>query len=117
MFGLSLPPVVCRRDHVILTCICVCLRIVVSKTYCVVFLFCFSSSMLPVFLDCLFWIAPSVFSHVYLMVNGTHPSPFASKFQQSYTYKQTIKSFVSSVTNPTNYNKYENTHMETTVAC
>jgi hypothetical protein len=36
--------------------ICVCLRIVVSNTYCVVFLFCFSSS-----LDSLFLIVPSVF--------------------------------------------------------
>ena len=42
--------------------ICVCLRIVVSNTYCVVFLFC----MLPVSLDCPFLIARSVFSNVYL---------------------------------------------------
>jgi len=36
-----------------------CLRIVVSNTYCVVFLFCLSSSypMLPVSLDCPFLIA------------------------------------------------------------
>jgi hypothetical protein len=27
--------------------ICVCLHILVSKTYCVVFLFCFSSSFVP----------------------------------------------------------------------
>jgi hypothetical protein len=40
--------------------------IVVSNTYCVVFLFCFSSSMLPVSLDCPFVIAPSIFSNVYL---------------------------------------------------
>jgi len=38
MFGSSLPPVVC------ISVICVCLRIVVSNTYCVVFLFCLSSS-------------------------------------------------------------------------
>jgi hypothetical protein len=41
----------------------------VSHTYCVVFLFCFSSSlcsMLPVSLDCPFFIATSVFSNVYL---------------------------------------------------
>ena len=47
---------------------CVCLRIVVSNTYCVMFLFCFSLScvpyicMLPVSLDCPFLIVPSVFS-------------------------------------------------------
>ena len=32
---------------------------------CVVFLVCFSSSMLPVSLDCQFLIATSVFSNVY----------------------------------------------------
>ena len=44
--------------------------IVVSNTYCVVFLFCFSSSYVPYvasFLDCPFLIAPLVFSHVYLI--------------------------------------------------
>ena len=66
MFSSSLPPVVCMKAHVLFTLfvfvqfvftssclyegsrliyvICVCLRIVVSNTYCVVFLFCFSSS-------------------------------------------------------------------------
>jgi hypothetical protein len=71
MFGLSLPPVVCRRDHVILTLfICVCLRIVVSKTYFVVFLFCFSSSCVPYvasfsglsILDCPFSILSRLFN-------------------------------------------------------
>jgi hypothetical protein len=67
--------------------ICVCLRIVVSNTYCVVFLFCLSSScvpypMLPVSIYCPFLIAPSVFScllydndrkAIYLIVNiGRH---------------------------------------------
>jgi hypothetical protein len=65
---LSLPPVVCRRAHVLFmlfmfvftsSClqegacliyvICVCFRIVVSNTYCVVFSFCFSSSCVPYF--------------------------------------------------------------------
>ena len=48
----------------------VCLRIVVSNTYCVVFLFCFSSSYVPNVassLECPFWIAPSVFSNIYLL--------------------------------------------------
>ena len=57
--------------------ICVCLRIVVSNTYCVVFLFCLSSScvpypMLPVSIYCPFLIAPSVFSNVYLL---RYPNP------------------------------------------
>jgi len=47
-----------------------CLRIVVFNTYCVVFLFCFVCLrpvrfMLPVFLDCPFLIASSVFSNAY----------------------------------------------------
>jgi hypothetical protein len=37
----------------------------VSSAFCVVFLFCFSSSMLPVFLKCPFMVAPSVFSNVW----------------------------------------------------
>jgi hypothetical protein len=44
--------------------------------YCVVFLLCFSSSMLPVSLDCIFLIVPSVFSNVYwqkhLKFNSVH---------------------------------------------
>ena len=50
--------------------ICVCFRIVVSNTYCVVFLFCLSSSWVllyvPVSLGCLFLIASAVFSKIYL---------------------------------------------------
>ena len=41
----------------------------VSNTYCVVFLFCFSSSRIPYvasFSDCPFLIAPSIFSNVYI---------------------------------------------------
>ena len=50
-----------------------CLLIVVSSTYCVVFLFFFTSSsvLCPTFnvsLDCPFLIAPSVFSNIYLDV-------------------------------------------------
>jgi hypothetical protein len=62
---MSLPPVVCRRVHVLFTLFVGFLRIVVSNTCCVVFLFCFSSSMLPVSLDCSLLISPSVFSVVY----------------------------------------------------
>jgi hypothetical protein len=52
--------------------VCVCLRIVMSNTYCAVFLFCFPSSCFPMLLislDCPFLIAPSVFSNVYLPVS------------------------------------------------
>ena len=43
----------------------VCLCVVVSNTYCVVFLFCFFFILLPVSLDCPFVIASSIFSKVY----------------------------------------------------
>ena len=45
------------------------LCIVLTNTYCVVFLLCFSSSMLSISLDCPFLIAPSVVSNVYLSVS------------------------------------------------
>ena len=48
MFGSSFPPVIFRRAHgCLIYVICVCLRIVVSTKYCVVFLLYFSSSCLP----------------------------------------------------------------------
>ena len=55
MFGSSLPPVVC----VCLTHIVLC--------FCFVFLYCLVYPMLPLSLDCLFLIAPSVFSNIYLI--------------------------------------------------
>jgi hypothetical protein len=52
--------------------ICVCMRIVVSNTYCVVFLFCYSWSDAPYVASFLgsfrFLIAPSVFSNVYIYI-------------------------------------------------
>ena len=87
MFDSSLPSVVCWRAQILFmllvfvwfvftfSCllegsnlvyvISVYLHLVVSNTYCVVFLFCLSSSMLPVSLDCPFLIAPSVFFNMY----------------------------------------------------
>ena len=67
MFGSSLPPVVCRRAHVLFTLLVfvwylthivlcfyfICLRVVYP--------------MLPVSLNCSFLIAPSVFSNVYIV--------------------------------------------------
>jgi hypothetical protein len=41
LFGSSLPPVVCRGGSCLIYVICVCLQIVVSYIYCVVFLFVF----------------------------------------------------------------------------
>jgi hypothetical protein len=61
LFGSSLPPVVCRRYHALF--ICVCLRIVVSSTYCVMYFVLFFFvwylvyPMLPVFLCCPLLIA------------------------------------------------------------
>ena len=46
MFGSSLPSVVCIRTHVLIT-LFICLHLVVSNIYCVVFLFYFSSSCVP----------------------------------------------------------------------
>ena len=44
ILGSSIPPVVYRRAHALFTLFVFSLRIVVSNTYCVVVLFCFSSS-------------------------------------------------------------------------
>ena len=49
MFGSCLPPVDCRRAHVLFT-LFVFVYIVVSNTYCVEFLFCFASSCVPFFI-------------------------------------------------------------------
>ena len=43
---MSLPPAVCRRAHVLFT-LFVFVCVLMSTTYCVVFLFCFSSSCVP----------------------------------------------------------------------
>ena len=68
IFGSTLSPVVCRRA---INVICVCLRIVMFNTHCVVFLFCFVClrlvyHVLTVSLDCPILINHSVFSNVYL---------------------------------------------------
>ena len=83
MFGTSLSPVVCRRTHVLFTlfvfvCVYWCPTHIVL-CLCVVFLH-FVYHMLPVSLDCHFFITPSVFSNVYL------PSLFAISSSSSITY-------------------------------
>ena len=74
MFCSSLPPVVC-----LIYVFCVCLRTVVSKhiLYCLFALFFLPLVylMLPVYLDCPFLIAPSVFSNVYFRMSY-FPQPF-----------------------------------------
>ena len=68
-FDSSLPQVVCRRTRVSCNVICVCLHIVVSDTYCVMFLFCLSSSCVLYVADfsgLSIFSAPSLFSNVYL---------------------------------------------------
>ena len=61
-FGSSLPPVVCRQGSCHVYVICVCLPIVVSNTYCVLYLFCFGFFFVLVL--CTIYIAG--FSGLYL---------------------------------------------------
>ena len=49
--------------------ICVCLHIVVSNTYCVVFLLCVSSSWVP-YVVSVSWMSILVFSNVYLVIKN-----------------------------------------------
>ena len=56
----------CLMAHVLFTLFVFFVSIVVCNIFCVVFLFCSSSSISPVSLDFPFLIAPSVFSNVYL---------------------------------------------------
>ena len=70
MFGSSLPPVVCRKAHVLFM-----LLVFVCTQWClthIVLCLCFVVhrlvyQMLPVSLNCPFLIAPSVFSNIYFM--------------------------------------------------
>ena len=65
---ISMLTVVYRGGSCLIYVICACLRIVVSNTYCAVFLFDFLrfvNTMLSVSLDCPSLIAPSGFSNVY----------------------------------------------------
>ena len=75
-FGSSLPPVVCRRAHVLFTIHYLDLFAYsgVQHILCCVF-FCFFSVlctlyMLPVSLDCPFLIAPSVFSNIFHFISN-----------------------------------------------
>ena len=69
LFGSSFPPVVCRSTHVLFT-----LFLFVCVQWCPIHIvLCFSFAclrlvypVLPIFLDCPFLIALSVFSNVYL---------------------------------------------------
>jgi hypothetical protein len=74
MFGLFLPPVVCRRAHVLFTLfVFVCVKWCPTQLCCVfvlfVFVLCLVFTMLHVSMDCPFLIAPSVFSNVSFKFN------------------------------------------------
>jgi hypothetical protein len=82
-----------RRGACLIYVIFVCLSVVVSNTYCVVFLFCLSSfllrlvyPMLPVSLDCPFFIAPSVFSNVYLSKQNSQTQLMPSMSEGLFIY-------------------------------
>jgi hypothetical protein len=82
MFGSSLPPVVCMWAHVLVTLfvfVC-CLRIVVSNTYCVVFLFCFSPSCVPKCCQFL-WIVHSWLPLWYSLTFNYNFPPYLRKFR------------------------------------
>ena len=82
----SLPPVVCRRTHVLFT-----LFVFVCCQWCpthIVLCFCFAllrlvCPVLPVSLDCPLLFAPSVFSNVYLIIK-TSASPEACIVEHPY---------------------------------
>jgi hypothetical protein len=59
IFVLSLPPVICRGAHILLVLLVFACPIVVSNTYCVVYLLCLSSS-------CVHYVAS--FSEVFFFV-------------------------------------------------
>ena len=69
--AMSLPPVVCRRTCVLFMLFVFYFRKVVSNTYCVMFLFCFSSSCIPYVVSfsgmsisyCVFGILECFFTH------------------------------------------------------
>ena len=69
VFGSSLPPVFFVGGSCLIYVICVCLRIVVSNTYCVVFLLSLCCvSYVASFTGLCILIARSVFSNVYLQL-------------------------------------------------
>jgi hypothetical protein len=94
MFGSSLPPVVCGLVHVLF----VLLYLFACPAHIVL---CFSSSMLPVSLDCPFVIALSLFSIVYLWLQTSplskmmwHASVFPNIYKMptlKYNQVNTIK--------------------------
>ena len=70
MFCSSFTSSCLQEESCLFYVICVCLRIVMSNTYSVVFLFCLFSSCVPYvasFSGLSILIAPSVFSNVYLL--------------------------------------------------
>ena len=74
VFGSSLFPVVCRRAHVLFT-----LFVFACLQWCgfalIVFVLCLMFPMLPVSLDCPFFIAPSRFFETNSYENHQNPPP------------------------------------------
>jgi len=104
MLGSSLPPVVYRVVLVLFTLFVLCLRIVVSNIYCVVFLFDFLRfvyPVLPVSLHYPFLIDPSVFSNVYYTQGLLYLKLIISLIKYLYRLWRTQISFIINV------NKYE----------
>ena len=81
MIGSYSPPVVSRRVHVLFTLFV----FVVSNTYCYLFLFCFFFAMLTISLDCPFFIAPLVFSNVYLKSSSSLTPPSTTGWDYPHT--------------------------------
>ena len=97
MFGSSLPPCLYETSCLIYVICGFYLRIVVSKTYCVVFLFCLSSSCVPYiasFSGLSFLIAPSVFSNVYLSVSLDCPFWLPLRYSLTFIYSFSGLSFL-----------------------
>ena len=65
MFGSSLPPVMCKKAHILFTLLCLLAYSGVQHILCCVFLR-IVRHVLPVSLDCPSLIVPSVFSNIYL---------------------------------------------------
>ena len=136
LFGSSLSPIVLRKVHVLFTLfvfvwfvfisscfkkgscliyvICVCLLIVVFNTYCVFFclfviIFYIVCPILPVSLDCPFFIAPSALSTDpavnYFPESGTYISILCDYFIFNIWYQQSYDLIIWSPTKTINFFK------------
>ena len=80
--------------------ICVCLCIVVSNTYCVVFLFVVCTLMLTVSLDCPFLTAPWVFFNVYFLKTERRIRNFSTTYlswTNSFFHRRLVLKLLSAI--------------------